>query len=318
MQNTKILISGSLGFISSNLIRKMIYEKEPYDIISIDKVSNNLNAAYFNKSHSFHIANLCDQNILNSIFEFEQPEIVLHMAASTHVDFSISNPSEFVMNNVLATQNVINACVKYKIKKLIYVSTDETLGQLSTTDEPWNENAPLNPRNPYAVTKASGEMLLDAAWNSWNLPFIKIRMSNNYGNRQDSSKLIPKVIKCINNNLEIPIYGKGEEIRDWLHVFDSCAGIIKILNNGLDNNIYHIAANQESSNIDLVNMICNKMGKGHELIKLIDDPRKNAHDFRYAMNCDKLKALGWKPKLKLSDGLDNTLLWFKSNSYFLK
>src|SRR5579885_2072185 len=159
MTNKKVLVTGSCGFIFGNFLRKVVYEKQPYQLVSVDRVSSNtINSMYFNKNHTFHVADLRDQHIIDTIFQFEKPDIVIHGAAETFVDSSLSDPNSFVTSNVLGTQVVINACVKHKVEKLIYVSTDEVYGQLtSESDPPWAEDAPLNPRNPYSATKAAGE-----------------------------------------------------------------------------------------------------------------------------------------------------------------
>jgi len=313
----KVLITGSASFILSNFIRKATYEKLPYILSSVDKIVGNANAIYYHKNHSFHLADICDEHIIDKVFQFEQPDVVLHGAAYTAVDDSIISPNQFIQNNILGTQNIINACVKHKVKRIIYVSTDEVLGSLKIEDPSWTEDAPLNPRNPYAATKAAGEMLIKAAYHSYGLTYNIIRSSNNYGPRQTPEKLIPKVIKCILNDQPIPIYGQGLQIRDWTHVFDNCAAFNIIINNGQPNEIYHISANQEITNLELIQKICNKMDKGHNLISHIPDPRPG-HDFRYSINCDKIKKIGWFPKIKLSYGLDQTIDWYLLNQYFLK
>jgi dTDP-glucose 4,6-dehydratase len=321
MNKPKILITGSCGFILGNFIRKAIYEKYPYQFVSIDKVNSNaINSMYWNKNHIFHVADIRDQHIVDVIFHFEKPDIVIHGAAETHVDNSLSDPNSFVSSNVLGTQVIVNACIKHKISKLIYISTDEVYGQLTSEyDPPWTEDCHINPRNPYAATKAAGELIVKAAHESHGLVYNITRSSNNYGPRQTADKLLPKAIKNIMQDKPIPIYGKGLQVRDWLHVFDNCAGILTVLQNGKPNETYNISANQELTNIELIQKVCNVMGKGHELISFIEDPRKNGHDFRYSISSNKLRALGWKPAIKLSDGLSNLCIpWYLNNQWWFK
>ena len=203
---------------------------------------------------------------------------------------------------VLGTKVIINACIKFNVEKMIYISTDEVYGQLTNESDPlWSESAPFNPRNPYSASKAAGELLVRAAHQSHGLTYNITRSSNNYGPRQTPEKLIPKVIKSILNDQKIPVYGQGLQIRDWTHVFDNCSGILNVLNNGLPNEVYTIAANQEFTNIEVVQRICNAMDKGHSLIEFVKD--RPGHDFRYGINASKIKSLGWEPKFRFKEGI---------------
>lgn len=324
MSVKKVLITGSTGFIFSNFIRKIIYEsnrnreKYPYTVVSVDRVSGNPNLVYANSNHKFHIADIRDQHVMDVIFNMERPDIVIHGAAETFVDYSLSDPNSFITSNVLGTQAIINACVKHNVERLIYISTDEVYGQLaSETDKPWLEDAPLNPRNPYSASKAAGELLVKAAHNSHGLTYNITRSSNNYGPRQTPEKLVPKAIKCIDSGTKIPIYGQGLQIRDWTHVFDNCSAILTVLSSGQPNETYNISANQEFPNIEVIQSICNVMEKGHDLISFIEDPRRG-HDFRYAVDTTKIRNLGWKPGYKFKDGIADTVEWYMKNKYFLK
>lgn len=315
----KILVTGSCGFIFSNFVRKAVYDKQPYQLISLDRVSlNTINSMYWNKNHTFHVADIRDQHVIDTIFKFEKPDVVIHGAAESFVDSSLLDPNSFVTSNVLGTQVIINACVKHKIDKLIYISTDEVYGQLTDeSSESWKEDAPLNPRNPYSATKAAGELLVKAAHESFGLKYNITRSSNNYGPRQFPEKLLPKTIKCILENKPIPIYGQGQQIRDWTHVYDNCSALFSIINSGKDNETYNISANQEFTNIEVIQEVCNVMGKGHDLISFVEDPRKS-HDFRYSVDTTKLKNLGWKATTKFKDGIVDTVQWYLSNQWFIK
>jgi dTDP-glucose 4,6-dehydratase len=324
MSKTKILVTGSTGFIFSNFIRKALYWQSQnkslnYDFVSIDKVSGNLaTSIYSNKDHKFYMADIRDQHIINNIFQFEKPDVIIHGAAMTSVDGGMNAPTEYVSSNVLGTQVLLNAATKYGVKKFIYISTDEVYGQLKSESElSWTEEAPFNSRNSYSASKASGELLVRAMAEAHGITYNITRSANNYGPRQTPDKLIPRVIKCILNNEKIPVYGQGQQIRDWLHVYDNCVGILTVLEKGLANQTYNIAANQEFSNIEVIHEICKYMGKGTELIEFIKDPRGNSHDFRYSMDASKLKALGWKPEMQFKKSIGNECIdWFVNNKWY--
>lgn len=319
MAKTKLLITGSAGFICSNLIRKAIYLKLPYEFVSVDKlcISTVMNNIYQHSLHKFYIADICDSHIMNRIFEYEKPDMILHMAAESHVDRSIENAQPFIQSNVAGTQTLIDLAVKHKVDKFVYMSTDEVLGSASLTDEkPLDETAPLNARNPYASSKAAGELLLQAAGNTFGLQYIIMRACNNYGMRQDSSKFIPKMIKAVMDGSPLTIHGNGANLRDWLYVGDCAAAIIKVLMEGKVGEIYHISANQEFSNLEVVNEICNVMGKGHDKIKFVTD--RPGNDLRYLISSEKLRGLGWKPEMNFKKGgLANTVEWYVNNQWFL-
>lgn len=315
----KVLCTGSAGFIFSNFIRKSIYDKQPYEFVSVDKVTKGsvLNNIYLNKSHKFHIGDVSDAHFIDVIFELERPDIVIHGAAETHVDDSIRDPNKFIQSNILGTQVLVNASIKWGVKKFVYISTDEVYGQLNNESESsWTEESVLSPRNPYAASKAAGELLVKAAHITHGLSYNITRSSNNYGPRQSPDKFIPKIIKCILNEQKIPVYGQGLQIRDWTYVMDNCEAILTILNSGKENNVYNISANQEYTNIEVVQLICNAMEKGHSLIEFVND--RKGHDFRYSLNCNKLKQLGWEPKFKFKEGIHATLNWYLNNKWFIK
>jgi dTDP-glucose 4,6-dehydratase len=314
----KVLITGSCGFIFSNFVRKAIYEKQPYSFVSVDRVSGNGNNVYQNKNHAFHIADIRDQHVMDIIFQFEKPDIVIHGAAETFVDSSLSDPNSFITSNVLGTQVIINCCVKNNVERLIYVSTDEVYGQLTDEKaEAWTEEAPLSPRNPYSATKAAGELLVKAAHETHGLIYNITRSSNNYGPRQLPEKLVPKAIKCILEGTKIPLYGEGKQIRDWTYVGDNCSGIMTVLNKGLPNEAYNISANQEFTNLEVMQRVCNAMGRGHSLISFIKDPRPG-HDFRYSIDTTKIQSLGWKPICRFKEGIADTVEWYRLNKWYLK
>ena len=321
MSKQKILLTGTAGFIAGNFIRKAIFDKLPYEFVSIDKITNNnlLNNIFVNKSHQFYMNNICDRHFIDLIFQYHKFDYLIHYAASTHVDKSIESANEFIENNVLGTQVLIDACVKHNVK-MLYFSTDEVYGALkSENDISWTEDSEISPNNPYAASKAAGELLVKAAGKTHGLDYVITRSSNIYGPRQTPDKLIPKIIKCILEDKPIPIYGKGMQIRDWTNVIDNAQAVVKILENWKSGEIYNISANQEFSNIEVVQEICNFMNKGHNLITFVED--RKGHDFRYSINSSKIKKLGRSPSYRFKGpegGLSHTVNWYKANQWFLK
>jgi dTDP-glucose 4,6-dehydratase len=309
----KLLITGGLGFIPSNFIRNLLFQRKDYEVIGVDKVSSSsdLNSIYINKNQKFHIADITDTHIFDRIVEYEKPDIIIHAAALTSVDEALISPKAFIHNNVLGTQNVVEAVLKYKIKKLIYTSTDEVMGHQSSETEPsWTEESPTNPRNIYSSTKLAGENIIKSYGHSHGLNYCITRSSNNYGRRQTINKFIPRAIKSLIEGRKIPLYGEGREIRDWLHVNDNCNGILKIVENGKNGETYNISANQEYSNLEVVKLICDCMKRDLE-IEFV--PNRPGHDFRYSLNSRKLRELGWSPEIKFKDGLANTVEWYLLN-----
>lgn len=313
----KILVTGSCGFVFGNFVRKLIYDKQPYSIVSIDRVnSESTNSVYWNKNHIFHVADVCDQHVLDTIFRFEQPDIVIHGAALTSTDRSFQDASAFVKTNVLGTQNVINACVSSKVKRLIYISSDSVYGDLlDESSKPWTEEDSTNPRNPSAASKLAGELLVKAANQTHGLIYNIARLSSGYGPYQGSEKLIPMAIKCAMNGQKIPLYGQGQQIRSWTHVFDINSALATILNNGVPNQTYNVSANQEVPNIVVAQKICSTLNVGYDAILL--NP-KTGHDFRRATDSTKLQNLGWKPAYKFKDGIVDTVNWYLNNKWILK
>lgn len=318
-RSQKILITGSCGFIFGNFIRKIIYDKQPYVVVSIDRVnSESTNSMYWNKNHIFHVADVTDQHVVDTIFRFEQPDIVIHGAAQTNVDQSFYDPFAFVKTNILGTQNIIDACLKHKVKKMIYVSTDSVYGDLiNESNAPWDEESGLNPKSPYAATKASGELLIKAAAETHGLIYNIVRLSDSYGPYQTAEKLIPMTIKCLLSGDPVPVYGQGQQIRSWTHVFDVSSGLLTILKSGAPNETYNLSSNQELPNIVVVQKICSVLGKEITPDTIHFNP-KMGHDLRRATNADKLRQLGWKHNYKFKDGIVDTVNWYLNNKWILK
>lgn len=312
----KVLITGSCGFIFSNFVRKIIYDKQPYSVVSIDRVnSSNTNSMYWNKNHTFHVADVCDQHVIDTLFRFEQPDIVIHGAAETSTDKSLYDASSFVRNNVLGTQNIINACVASKVSRLIYISTDGVYGDLKDPTGLWDEGSPTNPGNPSAATKLAGELLVKAAHSAHGLIYNIVRLSSSYGPYQSTEKLVPMAIKSALSEEKIPLYGQGDQIRSWTHVFDINQALLTVLNSGDPNEIYNVSSGQEVPNIVVAQKICSLLEKEYDALSF--NP-KNGHDIRRAMDSTKLQKLGWKPSYKFKDGIADTVAWYMNNKWILK
>ena len=309
----RLLITGSGGFVLGNFIRQAFYAKKLYTISSIDRVQDShiIHNIYVNADHSFHIADIRDQHTLHVIFQKERPDIVLHGAAET----GRTNSNSLSTNNVVGTQNIIDECLDLG-SKLIYISSNEVYGPLGLLDDPHAENAPINPWGLLAGTKAAGELLVKAANKEHGLKYNIVRLSNNYGPWQSSEKFIPRIIGSIINNEPILIHGQGNQLRDWIHVHDTCSALFTILDSGVDGEIYNVTAKQEFMNLEVAQIICNTLEKGHNLLKHVEDRPGNT--YRFAMSNDQIKNLGWKPQFKFRDGIQQTCQWYITNQYVLK
>ena len=317
MAKTKILVTGSGGFIFSNFVRHMLYYyANQYSLVSIDKITNpkNLHNIYANKNHSFYMADVTDAHIINNIFELEKPDIVIHAAAESNVQDSLNSEALFVNTNVLGTQVMIDACIKHSVSKFVFISTDEVYGSAGKNDVPWKEETMLNPRNPYSATKASGEFLVKAASNTHGLKYNIVRMCNNFGQRQADKTLVPKIIKCVLKKEPVPIHGDGSYMREWIYVDDACAAIYKILEKGADNETYNISAGYEFSVLEVFFEICKIMEGGQDLATFVKNGRPGV-DLRYAIDASKIKTLGWAPQFKFREGLKETCQWYTRNQW---
>lgn len=318
------LITGGAGFIGSNFIR-YLSERNDIRIINVDKLTyagnaNNLQFITCNCEYIFIQEDICNRTEINQIFSSYHPDYVINFAAESHVDRSIKDCQPFIRTNVLGTQVLLQASLYYGVKKYIQISTDEVYGSLDK-DGRFVEDSPLLPRNPYAASKASADMLTQAFYHTYGLPMNITRCTNNYGPYQHPEKFIPLIIKKCLEGKNIPIYGNGENIRDWIHVQDHCHAIYTILKKGSVGEIYNIGANNERQNIEIARTIIqylqdivkdHPMGKQHiteDLIQFVED--RKGHDKRYGINAEKLKKeLGWLPKYHFSEGLKQTVQWY--------
>ena len=323
----KIVVTGGLGFIGSNLI-ELLLEKNFY-VINIDScgyASSSYNFNQYNKikNYKFVKVDLNNKSKVLKILNTHKPKGIFHLAASTHVDRSIENPKDFITNNILATYNLLESIREYskinKKYKLIHVSTDEIYGDLVKGKA--SENSYINPSSPYAASKASSNHLVTSYVRTFKLNAVITNSSNNYGPRQHPEKLIPKLIYNILNSKNLPIYGSGNNIREWMYVKDHCNALLKIFKKGKKGQIYNIGSGKLVSNLYLSKKILNLSRKKKILkkdIKIIHVKDRVGHDFRYSLNSLKLKKkIKWKNKTNLTNGLIKTLDWYFKNQNFFK
>lgn len=307
----KYLITGTCGFIYSNVVLYLMQHTK-HDIVGVDKLTyagSILNAPEVGR-YRLRIGDVCDYDFMAKVFEIEKPDVVLHAAASSHVDNSIKNSRDFVKTNVLGTHSVLDACLRvHTPEKIINVGTDEEFGSIMEGRS--KEEDPLRPRNPYSATKAAADLLGQSYFHTYGLPVITTRCCNNFGSRQDKEKLIPKVIYNIMNNKPIPIYGCGDQRRMWIYTKDHFHAMMAIIDKGVPGEAYNIGTDDIKTNMEVVNMICEIMGDGQDLIEHVED--RLGHDFRYAPDCSKLKALGWEQKYEFKEALAHTVSWYKRN-----
>ena len=311
-----ILITGGAGFIGANFIYFEL-ENHPEDrIVCLDALTyagnlSTLEAALRDPRFAFYKVNICDRRAVYEIFEKEQPDIVVNFAAESHVDRSIETPEIFLQTNILGTQVMMDACRKYGIRRYHQVSTDEVYGDLPL-DRPdlfFTEDTPIHTSSPYSASKAAADLLVMAYHRTFGLPATISRCSNNYGPYHFPEKLIPLMIANALNNKPLPVYGKGENVRDWLYVEDHCRAIDLIIHKGTVGEIYNVGGHNEMRNIDIVKLICQKLGKPESLITFVTD--RKGHDMRYAIDPTKIhNELGWLPETRFADGIDKTIDWY--------
>lgn len=333
MTKQTIVITGGAGFIGSHVIRQFVTCYPEYHIINADKLTyagnlENLRDIENYPNYTFVKLDIVDQIAVESLFTEHKIDGVIHLAAESHVDRSISDPMEFIHTNIIGTVNLLNACRKcwkddMKNKRFYHISTDEVYGSVEDGGF-FVETTAYDPRSPYSASKAGSDHFIRAYRNTYNLPVVLSNCSNNYGPNQFPEKLIPLAINNIKNNKPIPVYGKGENIRDWLFVIDHARAIDLIFHHGKIGSTYNIGGNNEWKNIDLIRLLCKVMDKKLErpegtsakLITFVKD--RAGHDLRYAIDSGKLKKeLGWKPSVNFEEGLEKTVDWYLANETWI-
>lgn len=325
-----ILITGGAGFIGSHVVRLFVKQYPDYRIINLDKLTyagnlENLKDIENEPNYVFEHGDIVDEDFVNGLFEKYPVDGVIHLAAESHVDRSITDPMAFVRTNVIGTCNLLNAAKNawkgnYEGKRFYHVSTDEVYGELHDPKEFFTETTPYDPRSPYSASKAGSDHFVRAYHNTYGLPVVISNCSNNYGPNHFPEKLIPLMINNIRNRKPLPVYGKGENIRDWLFVKDHARAIDVIFHNGKNGDTYNIGGNNEWKNIDLVHLLIQLMdkklgnpeGESLKLITYVTD--RAGHDLRYAIDATKLMTeLGWSPSVTFEEGLAQTVDWYFAN-----
>lgn len=315
----KILVTGGAGFIGGNFMHLMT-EKYPDDtIICVDKLTyagnlSTLEPIKHRKNYKFYKADICDREAIYKIFEDEKPDIVVNFAAESHVDRSIDNPGVFLETNILGTGVLLDASLKYSISRYHQVSTDEVYGDLplDRKDLFFTETTNLHTSSPYSASKASSDLLVMSYNRTFGLNTTISRCSNNYGPYHYPEKLIPLMIKNALANMKLPVYGTGENVRDWLYVVDHCEAIDLIIRKGKNGEVYNVGGHNERTNLEVVKIILDRLGKSQDLIEYVTD--RKGHDMRYAIDPSKIhKQLGWLPKTNFEDGIKLTIDWYLAN-----
>lgn len=311
----KILVTGGMGFIGTNFLKYMLDKYPDYKFVCLDNLSvedSKKNLNYFNeyKNYKFIKDDITNENSIDKIFKEEKFDVVINFAAEVAVDYSIENPNIFLKTNVLGTAILMNACLKYNVLRFHQISTDEVYGdlQIDSTIQ-YDESAQLKPSNPYAASKASADLLVLSYYRTYGLNVTISRSTNNYGPHQSFRALIPLTIKNCIQNKKIPIFGKGDNIRDWVYVLDHVKAIDLILHHGKIGHIYNISGKSKKNNLYVVNKILKLMNKDENLISFVKD--RPGHDVMYSINSNKIEnELNWKRKYSFDKGIEETIKWY--------
>jgi len=329
-----ILVTGGAGFIGSHVVRHFLKTRADVKVVNLDKLTyagnlENLKDVEHLSNYAFEKGDIADAAFLQSLFEKYNFEGVIHLAAESHVDRSITNPMEFVETNVVGTVTLLNAAVahwkdNFQGKRFYHVSTDEVYGELQNPEDFFTEETSYDPRSPYSASKAASDHFVRAYGNTYGLPIVVSNCSNNYGPNHFPEKLIPLIIHNIIHNKPLPVYGKGENVRDWLYVEDHAKAIDKVFHEGKIGETYNIGGFNEWKNIDVVKLLCKILdqklnrseGESEKLIQFVTD--RAGHDLRYAIDSTKImNELGWKPSLQFEEGIEKTVDWYLNNSEWL-
>ncbi|MFI3258396.1 MAG: dTDP-glucose 4,6-dehydratase, partial [Spirochaetales bacterium] len=324
MTKKTVIVTGGAGFIGGNFIHYMIKKYPDYKIVCIDSLTyagnmETLQSVINNPNFVFYQTSITDRDGINKIFATETPHTVVNFAAESHVDRSIESPDIFLKTNIMGTQVLMDACRQFNTERYHQVSTDEVYGDLPL-DQPdlfFTEDTPIHTSSPYSASKAAADLLCQAYHRTFNLPITISRCSNNYGPYHFPEKLIPLMITNALHDKPLPVYGKGENIRDWLYVEDHCSAIDLIIHNGKIGEVYNIGGHNEKTNLEVVKTIIKELGKDESLINYVTD--RKGHDMRYAIDPTKIHTeLGWLPATKFDDGIKQTIQWYLKNENWWK
>lgn len=309
---SKLLITGAAGFIGSEFCRQAVHDG--YKCVVVDKLTyagDLQRLKDVRRKITFHKADIANKPAMRRVFKAEKPDIVVHFAAESHVDRSILGSDEFVVTNVQGTQVLLDAAKEAEVCRFVHMSTDEVYGDILKGK--FHETTPLNPSSPYSASKAASDLLVKSYMRTFDFPAVIVRASNNYGPWQYPEKFVPVIIHKALSHENIPVYGKGENVREWLHVSDCALGVKTVMEKGKLGEVYNIGTGHELKNIEIVRIILGIMGVPKELIKFVQD--RPGHDLRYSLDSDKLRReLSWEPLIDFDTGIEATIEWYKANT----
>ena len=312
-----IVITGGAGFIGSNFIHYILDKYPGYKIVNLDLLTyagnlENVKLAENNPNYTFVKGDIGDYDLVTKIVKDNKIDLIVHFAAESHVDNSITGPDPFIITNILGTHNLLKVAKENNNIRFHHVSTDEVFGSLGKTGK-FDESTPYDPKSPYSASKASSDHIVRAYHNTYDLPITISNCSNNYGPYQHKEKFIPLFISNLLEDKKVPLYGKGDNIRDWLFVTDHCQAIDLIIHQGKIGETYLIGGDAEKTNLEITNLLINKLAKDESLIERVED--RLGHDYRYAIDFSKIsKELGWQPSVSFEEGIDKTIEWYKNNN----
>ena len=308
------LVTGGSGFIGSNFVRQMLQNDTKCHIVNLDKLTYagnpaNLVDIEMDERYSFVHGDICDTDVVRQIFHQHKPQIIINFAAETHVDRSIGSPDDFIKTDVFGVFTLLEASKEFGVDLFLQISTDEVYGSIA--EGSFCEGDPLLPSSPYSASKAGGDRLAYSYYVTYNLPVIITRASNNYGPFQYPEKLISLFVTNALEDRDLPVYGDGKNVRDWLYVSDHCSAVHFIIENGKLGEVYNVGGGNELQNIHITHQILKQLGKSTDLIKFVED--RKGHDLRYSLDCSKLNQLGWMPEHSFDEALAETIQWYQSN-----
>jgi len=318
----KILVTGGAGFIGSNFVQMVLSEYHDCFLVNLDSLTyagnlENLSSFAGNPNYKFIKGDICDSSLVCDIMDEYKTEAIINFAAESHVDRSITGPKIFIDTNVNGTLTLLEAARDRDIERFVQISTDEVYGSLELSGGQFTEDTPISPNSPYSASKAASDHLVKAFGHTWGLKYNITRCSNNYGQYQFPEKMVPLMINNALNDKELPVYGDGLYVRDWLYVYDHCTAIWNVLTNAEPGQIYNIGGCNEKSNLEVVNIILKRLGKPKSLIRHVKD--RPGHDRRYAIDATKIiTELGWKPSVTFEQGIIKTIDWYLENTKWLE
>jgi len=314
----KVLITGGCGFIGANLVRYVLAAFDGWEVVNLDLLTyagnientQGLEEAYPGR-YAFVRGDIADAGLIDDLFDKEKFDMVLNLAAESHVDRSIESPGVFLRTNILGTQILLDAALRHKAKRFVQISTDEVYGSLGRQGM-FTEDMPLSPNSPYSASKAAADLMVRAYIKTYGMDAVITRCSNNYGPYQFPEKLIPLMVVNAYEDKELPVYGDGKNVRDWIYVEDHCRGIIMVAQKGVGGEVYNMGGDAQRENIEIVRMILDYMHKPHSLVRFVKD--RPGHDFRYAMDYAKIETeIGWVPNVRFEEGIKATIEWYLEN-----